>query len=100
MPSRPGAASAAWPACASAAAKQPQSPLKSCDDRLTSFLQKKHANPLDSGQWLVIIVTARILRVAKPQTRKIQMTINKALLALALGFALAACSNQQQAENA
>ncbi|TWG86484.1 hypothetical protein L599_007400000020, partial [Luteimonas sp. J16] len=28
------------------------------------------------------------------------MTINKALLALALGFALAACSNQQQAQNA
>ena len=25
------------------------------------------------------------------------MTMNKALLALALGFALAACSNQQQA---
>ena len=27
------------------------------------------------------------------------MTINKALLALALGFALAACSNQKQAED-
>ena len=27
------------------------------------------------------------------------MTINKALLALALGFALAACTNQQQAED-
>jgi hypothetical protein len=33
-------------------------------------------------------------------TRKNDMTINKALLALALGFALAACSNQQQAQNA
>src|SRR3546814_16211551 len=33
-------------------------------------------------------------------TRKIDMTINKALLALAMGFALAACSNQQQADDA
>src|SRR3546814_1250687 len=32
-------------------------------------------------------------------TRKIDMTINKALLALAMGFALAACSNQQQADD-
>src|SRR5690606_17165298 len=56
---------------------------------------------LDSVCPLVIMSPARGLRVADcfHLTRKTNMTFNKALLALAMGFALAACSNQQQAED-
>src|SRR3546814_3561795 len=63
------------------------------------FLYKKtHHN---AGKWKRYChdVGGRATARCRPflTTRKIDMTINKALLALAMGFALAACSNQQQA---
>ena len=45
------------------------------------------------------MVLARRCALPKLTTRITTMSINKALLALAMGFALAACTNQQQAED-
>ena len=46
------------------------------------------------------MLLTRSLRVDPFHDEETNMTFNKALIALALGFALAACSNQQQAEEA
>ncbi len=46
------------------------------------------------------LLATRLLRVDPFHDEDINMTFNKALIALALGFALAACSNQKQAEEA
>src|SRR3546814_15884272 len=97
MPWTPAAASAGWLPCASAAARQPQSPSR-WRECFNGFFTKKLITTLDSGSGIVMMLEGRLTRVADPffKTRKIYLTINKALLALALGFALSACSHQQQ----
>src|SRR3546814_10357505 len=74
------------------------SDLREC---FNGFFTKKLITTLDSGSGIVMMLAGALPRVADHflTTRKIDMTINKALLALAMGFALAACSNQQQARS-
>src|SRR3546814_5167912 len=74
------------------------SDLREC---FNGFFTKKLITTLDSGSGIVMMLAGALPRVADHflTTRKIDMTINKALLALAMGFALAACSNQQQADD-
>src|SRR3546814_9778030 len=100
MPCTPAAASVGWFPCASAASMQPQSPSgwREC---FNGFFTKKLITTLDSGSGIVMMLAGALPRVADHflTTRKIDMTINKALLALAMGCALAACSNQQQADD-
>src|SRR3546814_5799247 len=100
MPWTPAAASAGWLPCAWAAARQPQSPSR-WRECFNGFFTKKLITTLDSGSGIVMMLAGALPRVADHflTTMKIDMTINKALLALAMGFALAACSNQQQADD-
>src|SRR3546814_7357740 len=100
MPCSRSAASAWGLPCASAVAGQTQSPSR-WRECFNGFFTKKLITTLDSGSGIVMMLAGALPRVADHflTTRKIDMTINKALLALAMGFALAACSNQQQAED-
>src|SRR5690606_4454671 len=97
MPCRPGAASGASPRCASAAGRPPRSPSR-WREALNAINQKIHPPPLDRRPGLVIMLVARSCALPKTyDEEKPIMTINKALLAIAMGLALAACTNQEQA---
>src|SRR5688500_14105763 len=96
MRCRHAAASGAWRRCASVAARPLRSPWRWREAEKRGR-RNFPAKPLDTRQRPVEIGIGAQLRVVHPTTRNVTMSINKALLAVALGIALAACTNQQQA---
>ena len=95
-PAGHAAASVAWPRCASAAAKPPQSPSRWRERFNGRHLQKKLYNRLTARNGLVIMSPARNCALPIYNDEEINMTINKTLLALALGLALAACATRSR----
>src|SRR3546814_8878256 len=81
MTRTPAAPSAGWLTCASAAARQTQSPSR-WRECFNGFFTKKLITTLDSGSGIVMMLAGALPRVADHflTTRKIDMTINKALL--------------------
>jgi uncharacterized membrane protein (UPF0182 family) len=61
---------------------------------------KLNARTLDTGLWTVIMSGARNSALPNLTTRIETMTINKLLIAMALGLALTACSKPEQAQDA
>src|SRR6478672_7126671 len=81
---------------ASVAAKQRRLPSKSCECPC-SLNQKYTANRLTGDSSLSSCYRRAVARCQLNDEEDEIMTTNKALLALAMGLALAACTNKQQA---
>src|SRR3546814_19227423 len=88
MPWTPAAASAGWLPCASAAARQPQSPSR-WRECFNGFFTKTLITTLDRGSGIVMMLAGALPRVAGPflTTRTCDMTIPQALVVLTRGFA-------------
>src|SRR6476659_7646350 len=99
MPCRRAVFAAVLRRCASVAAKPRPSLSKSCE-RPRSLNQKHTSGRLTGDRSLSSCYRRAVARCQTNDEEDEIMTTNKALRALAMGLALAACTNKQQAADA